>query len=43
VTKETTQKEKPPILGSWKKLYFLVMINLVVWLAVFYIIRRIFE
>jgi hypothetical protein len=43
VTKETTQEDKPPILGSWKKLYFLVMINLVGWLTVFYIIRRIFE
>ena len=37
------EDERPPILGSWKKLYLLVLINLVGWLTVFYILRRIFE
>ena len=40
-TRETDSS--PPILKSWSRLYTLVIINLVLWLVVFYIIRRIFE
>jgi len=37
------QIEPPPILKRWSKLYWVVMINLVAWLLVFYTFRRIFE
>jgi len=40
---QNIEDERPPILGSWKKLYMLVLVNLVGWLTVFYILRRIFE
>jgi len=43
--KQTYEPENtpPPVLKRWPRLYGLVMMNLVFWLALFYIIRRIFE
>jgi len=41
-----TEKEidpPPPILGSWKKLYSLVLLNLVVLIVIFYLFTKAFE
>jgi hypothetical protein len=37
------QIENPPILKKWSRLYWAVMINLILWLSAFYVFRRIFE
>jgi len=36
-------EEKPPILGSWKKIYFGVLLNLVVLIALFYFFSEAFK
>ena len=36
-------EESPPILKKWSRLYFIVMLNLVFWLLLFFSFRRIFE
>lgn len=36
-------EERPPILRRWSRLYVIVMVNLALWLLMFYILRRIFE
>jgi hypothetical protein len=41
--KNHSEIESPPILKKWSRLYWVVMINLVGWLLVFYTFRRIFE
>jgi hypothetical protein len=33
---EVIIEEKPPILGSWKKIYLVVLINLLVLIILFY-------
>ncbi|MBT8378107.1 MAG: hypothetical protein KJN64_02630 [Ignavibacteria bacterium] len=46
IKKNHTEKEKdppPPILGSWKKLYTLVILNLVALISLFYIFTKAFE
>jgi hypothetical protein len=40
---EKEQSSAPPLLGSWRRLYMTVLANLIFWLVVFYIFRRIFE
>lgn len=37
------ETEKPPILGSWKNLYLLVLGNLVFLIILFYIITKFYE
>jgi len=41
--KSRLAEESPPILKRWSRLYMIVMINLVLCLLTFYLIRRIFE
>lgn len=43
INKQNAENESPPILKKWKNLYWVVMLNLIGWLIVFYIFRRIFE
>lgn len=33
----------PPILGSWRRLYFAVLLNLVLLIVLFYAFRKAFE
>ena len=35
--------ENPPILKKWSRLYWAVIINLVTWLLIFYLFRKVFE
>jgi hypothetical protein len=35
--------DTPPLLGKWSNLYWAVMLNLVLWLTVFYLFRKVFE
>jgi hypothetical protein len=35
--------EEPDIIKNWNRLYALVLLNLCLWIFVFYIIKRIFE
>jgi hypothetical protein len=35
--------EKPPILGSWKKIYFAVLLNLAVLIILFYFFSEAFK
>jgi len=37
------ENEKPPIMKSWSRLYWAVILNLVFWLTLFYIFRKVFE
>jgi hypothetical protein len=37
------REEKPPILGTWKNLYALVIITLIVLIVVFYFITKTFS
>lgn len=41
--KSENENNKPPILKSWKQLYLLVFINLVILIALFYIFTKVFE
>lgn len=41
--KTQTENNNPPVMKSWFRLYTLVIINLVFWLSVFYLFRRMFE
>ena len=36
-------EEKPPILGSWKKIYFAVIINIAVLIILFYFFSEAFK
>ena len=40
---ETGDEGKPPLVSSWRNLYILVLVNLVVLIAVFYAFMRAFE
>ncbi|MCC9167643.1 hypothetical protein [Pontibacter harenae] len=40
---EKQSPEKPPILGSWRNLYLLVLGNLAFLIILFYLITRIYE
>ena len=42
-TMKNNIEEKPPIFKKWSLLYYLVLANLVFWLTLFYIFRRVFE
>jgi hypothetical protein len=33
----------PPIFGTWKRLYALVLLNLVLLIALLYVFRKVFE
>jgi len=35
--------EKPPILSSWKRLYIVVLLNLALLIALFYIFTKAFD
>lgn len=37
------ESDKPPLLGSWKSLYLLVLGNLVFLIVLFYIITKFYE
>ena len=39
----TGENEQPPLFKSWNTFYVAVMANLVFWLAMFYIVRLVFE
>ena len=36
-------EEKPPLLGSWKKIYFAVLLNLIVLIILFYLFSKAFQ
>ncbi len=36
-------EEPPPIMGSWNKLYGLVLANLILLIIIFYIFTKVFE
>ena len=36
-------EEPPPVFGTWQRLYFLVLLNLVVLIALFFLFSRSFE
>lgn len=42
-SKEMEDDGKPPFFSSWKKLYIIVLTNLVFLIAVFYAFMKIFE
>ncbi|WP_168194036.1 hypothetical protein [Pontibacter sp. SGAir0037] len=37
------ETDKPPLLGSWRNIYLLVLANLAVLIVLFYIITRLYE
>jgi hypothetical protein len=41
--KEEIVDEKPPILSSWKQIYSIVLINLIVLILLFYIFTKSFS
>ena len=43
MTERTDDEEPPPILGSWKRLYALVLLNLALLIALFYLFTKWFE
>ncbi|MGD0038709.1 MAG: hypothetical protein ABSC53_15595 [Bacteroidota bacterium] len=40
---EVVSEEKPPILGSWKKIYLVVLLNLLVLIILFYSFSEAFK
>ena len=40
---ENEKEEKPPFLSSWKKIYSIVFINLVLLIVLFYLFTKYFE
>jgi len=40
---ETDDEGKPPLVSSWRNLYILVLLNLVVLIALFYSFTKAFE
>lgn len=36
-------EEPPPVFGTWLRLYFLVLLNLAVFIALFFLFSRSFE
>lgn len=40
---ETEDEGKPPLVSSWRNLYVLVLLNLVVLIALFYVFMKAFE
>lgn len=43
MSEKSDLEDRPPILGTWKKLYFLLMVHLVVLIALFYWFTRYFS
>jgi len=43
IEKEETDQEKPPILSSWKRLYTVVLLNLVLLIVLFYLFTKAFD
>jgi len=41
--KKAEDEEKPPLFSSWKRLYTLVLLNLVVLIVLFYLFTKAFE
>jgi len=37
------ERERPPFLGSWRRLYGLVLLNLAILILVFYLFTKAFE
>jgi hypothetical protein len=37
------EEEKPPIFGSWKRIYFFVLLNLFVLITLFYLLSEAFQ
>jgi len=40
---ERTDEGRPPLVSSWRRLYVLVLVNLAVLIAVFYVFTKAFE
>ena len=38
-----TENDRPPVFGSWRRLYFVVLTILAVLIAVFYLVTKVFE
>jgi hypothetical protein len=43
IENKDVQEEKPPILSSWRKLYAVVLLNLVLLIVLFYIFTKSFD
>ncbi len=43
VENKETDQEKPPILSSWKRLYTVVLLNLVLLIVLFYLFTKAFD
>jgi len=41
--KNEIEEEKPPVLSSWKQIYAIVFLNLIVMIILFYIFTRLFS
>jgi len=41
--KKAKDEEKPPLFSSWKRLYALVLLNLIVLIVLFYLFTKAFE
>jgi hypothetical protein len=39
----TAEDEPPPILGSWREIYILILVYLAVVIAAFYVFTRVFS
>jgi hypothetical protein len=40
---DTVDEEKPPLLGSWKKIYLVVLLNLFALIILFYFFSKAFQ
>jgi len=43
IEKEEIDQEKPPLLASWKRLYTVVLLNLVLLILLFYLFTKAFD
>ncbi|MBN1223129.1 MAG: hypothetical protein JXB23_07750 [Candidatus Aminicenantes bacterium] len=43
IDNKDTDREKPPILSSWNRLYAAVLLNLALLIGLFYLITKVFE
>jgi hypothetical protein len=41
--RSSDEEERPPVLKTWKNVYLLVFLNLVVLIIIFYIFTKVFE
>lgn len=43
IENKETDQEKPPILSTWNRLYFVVLLNLALLIALFYLFTKAFD